>query len=177
MCVLWCHSLYIHRLVDCCVGRQFYKCAKRDGGCDFFLWADEPSPTPTNDNWSRPPPPSRNTHPSHNTQSSRNTQRSYSDARGSNPITCNCGLDAVQKTVQKDGPNKGKLFHTCSKPRDEQCGYFEWCEGASTSSRGRGRGGRQQRGAGGGEKKTRTCSVCRQPGHTKRSCPRQKELV
>ncbi|XP_064405762.1 DNA topoisomerase 3-alpha-like isoform X2 [Halichondria panicea] len=157
-------------------GRQFYKCAKRDGGCDFFLWADEPPPTPTNDNWSHPPP-SRNTHPSHNTQPSRNTQRSYSDARGSNPITCNCGLDAVQKTVQKDGPNKGKLFHTCSKPRDEQCGYFEWCKGASTSSRGRGRGGRQQRGAGGGEKKTRTCSVCRQPGHTKRSCPRQKELV
>ena len=24
-------------------GRQFYKCSKRDGGCDFFLWADSPS--------------------------------------------------------------------------------------------------------------------------------------
>lgn len=24
-------------------GRQFYKCFKRDGGCDFFLWADSPS--------------------------------------------------------------------------------------------------------------------------------------
>ena len=23
-------------------GRQFYKCSKRDGGCDFFLWADSP---------------------------------------------------------------------------------------------------------------------------------------
>ena len=25
------------------LGRQFYKCSKRDGGCDFFLWAGSPS--------------------------------------------------------------------------------------------------------------------------------------
>lgn len=26
-------------------GRQFYKCSTRDGGCDFFLWADSPPTT------------------------------------------------------------------------------------------------------------------------------------
>ena len=35
------------------LGRQFHKCSKRDGGCDFFLWADQapppshPTPPPT----------------------------------------------------------------------------------------------------------------------------------
>ena len=37
-----CH---VHNEISILVlsGRQFYKCSKRDGGCDFFLWADSPS--------------------------------------------------------------------------------------------------------------------------------------
>lgn len=34
-------------------------------------------------------------------------------------------MPAVQRTVQKAGPNQGKTFHTCSKPQGEQCGFFE----------------------------------------------------
>lgn len=112
-------------------------------------------------------------------------------------IMCNCGMEAVQRTVQKGGPNKGRQFFTCSKPREDQCGFFEWADnvpscyvrqsvGGTSGSRGRGRG----RGRGGVKsteslvdgsttRRTRappTCSVCRQQGHTKRTCPQAKQL-
>jgi len=41
---------------------------------------------------------------------------------------CNCNEAAVTRTVQKDGPNKGRTFHTCGKPRDQQCGFFLWAD-------------------------------------------------
>ncbi|CAD6188232.1 unnamed protein product [Caenorhabditis auriculariae] len=41
---------------------------------------------------------------------------------------CNPPLQAVQKTVQKEGPNKGKRFWTCSLPfnSSEKCSFFQW---------------------------------------------------
>lgn len=39
---------------------------------------------------------------------------------------CRCKEDAVQRTVTKDGNNKGRLFWACAKGRDEGCGFFEW---------------------------------------------------
>ena len=30
------------------------------------------------------------------------------------------------RKVKKEGINHGRLFYTCSKGRDESCGYFEW---------------------------------------------------
>uniref|UniRef100_H2Z243 DNA topoisomerase n=1 Tax=Ciona savignyi TaxID=51511 RepID=H2Z243_CIOSA len=71
-------------------GRQFYKCSKQSGGCDFFLWADD----------------------------RQSPLQIY--------LMCKCNIQAVQRTVQKDGPNKGRVFYTCDKPRAEQCGFFEW---------------------------------------------------
>jgi len=41
------------------LGRQFYKCTKRDGGCDFFLWADSPPTAAAPVNSTRTAPPSR----------------------------------------------------------------------------------------------------------------------
>uniref|UniRef100_A0AAZ3SIY4 DNA topoisomerase n=1 Tax=Oncorhynchus tshawytscha TaxID=74940 RepID=A0AAZ3SIY4_ONCTS len=69
------------------------------GGCNFFL-----------------PPGAR--HPAGHT--------SPRDLRGE--VVCNCSEPAVQRTVQKEGPNKGKVFHTCGKPRDQQCGFFLWAD-------------------------------------------------
>ncbi len=28
--------------------------------------------------------------------------------------------------VHKEGPNKGRPFYTCSKPRGEGCNFFQW---------------------------------------------------
>lgn len=32
------------------------------------------------------------------------------------------------RTVRKPGPNLGKQFFVCSKPQNEQCGFFEWLD-------------------------------------------------
>ena len=118
----------------------------------------------------------------------RSRGRGQSQSRGgsSNSVMCSCGLQAVQRTVQKDGPNKGKLFYTCSKPREEQCGFFEWATDvpashihSSSSRRGRGGGGGSwdQTPADPSTRKKRappTCSLCREVGHTKRSCPQAR---
>lgn len=106
-------------------------------------------------------------------------------------VMCNCEEEAVLRTVQKEGPNKGKQFYTCSKPREHQCRFFEWADNVPPSSvqsystrGGRGHGGR---GGGNSWRRTRsevaegsrkrapsTCSVCREVGHTKRTCPQLK---
>lgn len=44
-------------------------------------------------------------------------------------------------TVQKEGPNKGRQFYGCSKPRDSQCGFFQWADEDGNNSRGGARGG------------------------------------
>ena len=43
-------------------------------------------------------------------------------------FSCNCGVEAVKRTVQKEGANKGREFHVCPKPRDEQCNFFQWAD-------------------------------------------------
>lgn len=107
-------------------GRQFYKC--HSGSCNFFLWADSSHPevgrTPSST--SRPldgsvehPPPGLGQHPG-------GFGNPGNDSGGG--TACLCSQPAVKLTVQKDGPNKGRQFHTCSKPREQQCGFFQWVD-------------------------------------------------
>ena len=28
----------------------------------------------------------------------------------------------------KEGTNKGRQFYCCAKPRDQQCGFFQWSD-------------------------------------------------
>lgn len=39
---------------------------------------------------------------------------------------CNCGIEAVEKTVRKEGNNCGKQFFACSKAQDDstRCNFF-----------------------------------------------------
>ncbi|NWJ08096.1 TOP3A topoisomerase, partial [Crypturellus undulatus] len=174
-------------------GRQFYKC--NGSTCNFFLWADQqaedrgaaapPSSAPPRlfagrgpDNFPSPgggggrgPEPLRNSSP---------------DVGGT---MCRCEQPAVTRTVQKDGPNKGRQFHTCPKPREQQCGFFQWADenvapGASgdfsnrfgSSGHSREFGSKAKRpsslSSAASAKKPRTCSICHQPGHTRKTCPR-----
>ena len=41
-------------------------------------------------------------------------------------LMCHCGLTTILREVKKDGPNKEKLFYTCSKSYEEKCNYFMW---------------------------------------------------
>ncbi|KAM3826915.1 DNA topoisomerase 3-alpha isoform 1-T1 [Vipera latastei] len=166
-------------------GRQFYKC--NTGSCQFFLWSDQQEPENGTSGLLAPPP-----------SSSLPGQRSAAGPRraGSNPGAsagqggplCRCEQPAVTRTVQKEGPNKGRQFHTCCKPREQQCGFFEWADESvlpapSTFPSGhfvgewanRGPGAKAKRSDGDSLmaplKRPRTCSVCHQPGHTKTRCP------
>ncbi|XP_070811476.1 DNA topoisomerase 3-alpha isoform X1 [Pituophis catenifer annectens] len=173
-------------------GRQFYKC--NTGSCRFFLWSDQQEPDNRPNGTSgflAPPPGSSLPGP----RSSAGPRRTGSDpgasaSRGGGGPLCRCDQPVVTRTVQKEGPNKGRQFHTCSKPREQQCGFFEWADdsllpAASTfpPSVGewakRGPGAKAKRSDSDSSltaptKRPRTCSVCHQPGHTKTTCPQNR---
>ncbi|NXA04200.1 TOP3A topoisomerase, partial [Sapayoa aenigma] len=167
-------------------GRQFYKCSS--SSCNFFLWADEQA----EDRGTSAPWGSVLSQPT--------VGRGLGGGRGPEPLgssssdagggtVCRCDQPAVTRTVQKDGPNKGRQFHTCPKPREQQCGFFQWADenvapGPSgdvswnsfgTSGYSRGLGSKPKRPAslssGSTAKKPRTCGICHQPGHTRKNCP------
>ena len=39
---------------------------------------------------------------------------------------CYHGAQCSTRKVKKDGANYVRLFYTCSKGKDDSCGYFEW---------------------------------------------------
>ncbi|XP_075848429.1 DNA topoisomerase 3-alpha isoform X2 [Microtus pennsylvanicus] len=170
-------------------GRQFYKCS--GGGCNFFLWADSSHPTGGG------PPTSASRLPGNSVgwpSASDSNMDGFgslgSDSDGS--TSCLCGQPVVTRTVQKDGPNKGRQFHTCAKPREQQCGFFQWVDenvapGNFTAPPWPGGRGKAQRpeaaskrlragssDAGSTAKKPRKCSLCHQPGHTRPFCPQNR---
>ncbi|XP_067162434.1 DNA topoisomerase 3-alpha isoform X3 [Apteryx mantelli] len=172
-------------------GRQFYKCGAST--CNFFLWADQQSEDRGNaaPPGSAPPRPFGGRGPAgfQSPGGGRGPElfeSNSSDSGGGGGTVCKCDQPAVTRTVQKDGPNKGRRFHTCSKPRDQQCGFFQWADenmapGASGDSlnhfgsSGRELGSKAKRpsslSSAATAKKPRTCSICHQPGHTRKTCP------
>ncbi|XP_054850854.1 DNA topoisomerase 3-alpha isoform X2 [Eublepharis macularius] len=159
-------------------GRRFYKCSA--GSCNFFLWADQEADDRSNRALGG--------------RGERDWGRSWSD--GSYPrggdngrdegrgATCRCDQPAVTRTVQKEGPNKGRQFHTCSKPREQQCGFFQWTDEnvapagfPSSHFQGRETGSNPKRPSSDSSiraptaKRSRTCGICHQPGHTRKTCP------
>lgn len=91
-------------------GKEFYACGVGDG-CGFFKWCDDgPVDMPAN-----PVPliPAK---------------RPLASERPVDGIArqCQCHEDAVQRTVTKEGQNKGRIFWGCSKGKDGGCGFFEW---------------------------------------------------
>ncbi|XP_016051963.1 PREDICTED: DNA topoisomerase 3-alpha isoform X2 [Miniopterus natalensis] len=170
-------------------GRQFYKC--QAGSCSFFLWADSGHPEAggTPSSASRHPGGSLGRPPD-----SRNPRGGFGrpgDDTGGG-TSCLCSQAAVTRTVQKDGPNKGRQFHTCAKPREQQCGFFQWADenlapgtsGAAPWPGGRGethapesrskRARASSSDPGSTAKKLRKCSLCHQPGHTRPFCPQSR---
>ena len=48
---------------------------------------------------------------------------------------CQCSEPAVERTVMKEGPNKGKRFFTCAKGKDSGCGFFQWSDQSAAPAR------------------------------------------
>ncbi|XP_053423363.1 protein ZGRF1-like [Nycticebus coucang] len=45
-----------------------------------------------------------------------------------NVPTCHHNQPAKHVMVKKEGPNKGRLFYTCDRPKADQCKFFKWLE-------------------------------------------------
>ncbi|PJF18639.1 DNA topoisomerase, partial [Paramicrosporidium saccamoebae] len=41
-------------------------------------------------------------------------------------VNCNCGKEAVMRTVTRDGPNQGRPFAVCASPKEASCSFFAW---------------------------------------------------
>ncbi|XP_044517721.1 DNA topoisomerase 3-alpha isoform X2 [Gracilinanus agilis] len=166
-------------------GRLFYKC--NTGSCNFFLWADIQQRSET-------APSSRATTPSHFQRNATNPggrQEGFGNqGSSSSGATCMCNQPAITRTVQKEGPNKGRQFHTCSKPREHQCGFFQWADenmapgtsgavwfggrGQVQESEARSKRPRNNSNTEPTTKKIRKCGLCHQPGHNRTSCPQSR---
>lgn len=169
-------------------GRQFYKCS--GGGCSFFLWADSghPGAEPPS-SASRPPGGPLGRPPGSGTLLGGSSR---SGSTGSAGTSCLCGQPAVTRTVQKEGPNQGRQFHTCAQPREQQCGFFQWVDenvapgtlggplwpGSKGGTQGLEARSKRARAnssdTGSAAKKPRKCSLCHQPGHTRPFCPQNR---
>ncbi|XP_039630894.1 DNA topoisomerase 3-alpha [Polypterus senegalus] len=165
-------------------GRQFYKCST--GNCNFFLWADQQAhgrDNMANRSFLTSVQPLQSVNPSQ--CSSSNV---YAGS-GGDSVVCRCNEPTVRRTVMKDGPNRGRPFHTCPKPREQQCGFFQWADenvppgsnGEEFAGARRGGGGPKTKRPstsftvnGSAMKRQRTCGICHQPGHTKTKCPQRQ---
>ncbi|XP_053391111.1 DNA topoisomerase 3-alpha-like [Mercenaria mercenaria] len=54
-----------------------------------------------------------------------------------NEVVCNCGNDAIQLTVRKEGPNTGRQFYKCGS---SACNFFLWADEAGNDGGGGGGG-------------------------------------
>eukprot|EP01134_Creolimax_fragrantissima_P003790 CFRG3790T1 len=157
-------------------GRAFFTCMTKV--CKYFQWIDR-DPSSTNDNVNiRDVSRTNKTYQSNNNYLSGNAAReqynsdrshsSTNNIHGRNTVggtstSCGCGNVAVERTVVKEGPNKGRQFNACGKGPGQGCGYFEWknevrpSETGAYNDKGGGRGG--------------NCFNCNQPGHWSSNCP------
>ncbi|KZS99267.1 prokaryotic type I DNA topoisomerase [Sistotremastrum niveocremeum HHB9708] len=71
------------------------------------------------------------------------------------PSSCKCDLTPVMRTVNKEGPNKGRHFWVCPNSEKARCDHFVWDDEQKAE------GVPQGRGAGGGGE----CYKCGQQGH------------
>jgi len=104
-------------------GKLFYCCQQYyDKKCDYFMWKEDSSPIINivaevtkinNDNINA-------------NDTNNNVNDKYCKQQQKLGLMCNCKLPSVLREVKKDGPNKGKMFYTCSKNFDDKCKYFVW---------------------------------------------------
>ncbi|EJD03211.1 prokaryotic type I DNA topoisomerase [Fomitiporia mediterranea MF3/22] len=132
-------------------GRRFRKCGKGDE-CGFFEWIDGPLTSISSTSF----PSGSATSRQMDTHSDSNILRTNNNAN--RPATsdrrCKCDLAAVQRTVVREGPSKGRNFWTC--PSSNQCGYFEWEEPERSVTAGT---------------RSDECFNCGQSGHWASACP------
>lgn len=141
-------------------GRKFYRCPKQPPDkCNFFLWSETQNTSTSNSSSKRFQP---------NMENNNNVV-----------VMCKCSVPAKRLTVQKEGPNTGRIFYTCSKPREQSCNFFQWAT-EDTSSQSTLNSFLPNNGEASNSripdktKKKRKCGVCGKEGHNRKNCPELK---
>ncbi|CED85438.1 prokaryotic type i dna topoisomerase [Phaffia rhodozyma] len=145
-------------------GKRFWACSAPQGeGCGFFEWIDDVSGEPQRQ--SGPIAPSNH----------RPVQQQRTNSNRGDILRCQCNLTAVQRTVNKEGPNKGRVFWVCPNSEAARCKFFEWDDERINGGGANGGGGSIRSGPnrssdrGGGPTNgggtTGECFKCNQPGH------------
>lgn len=138
-------------------GKEYYACSVDK--CDFIAWAEDAA---------------NNAHdvPAPLVPVKRTLAANQRESDGISVPVCRCKENAGLRTVTKDGVNKGRVFWTCLKGRDEGCGFFEWRDepGKLTGeSRSPTRSTSQNNPSSSGR-----CFKCDQEGHWAAACPNAK---
>ena len=71
-----------------------------------------------------PPPPARRPTP----PVQRPRPPTISNSNSDHP-NCDCNTPAVERTVQKEGANKGRNFWKCGGGPEKDCDFFAWADG------------------------------------------------
>lgn len=129
-------------------GRQFYVCPRsRDVQCDFFEWAEQSTPSAAA------------------SVSSEGSSIAPDAAKVEAPM-CRCMEPSDLKTVQKEGPTKGKTFFCC---KTKACNFFEWSERPTATTAPS--AAPVAVAAAGISATGGSCYKCGQSGHWSKSCP------
>ena len=109
-----CHQAATYRISRSAANpeRPFFACAKDAAQrCSFFQWADTNNENQHALPLFQPPQGQEAGHPTNN----------------NNAVLCHCDTPAVERKVQKQGPNQGKGFLCCAKSQtDNRCNFFLW---------------------------------------------------
>lgn len=125
-------------------GKRFYCCPRPIDHCNFTQWIPSPAtpdPNPTLFNTPQP-----NTTPF-------NTPQQQAPR-------CDCGEPCALRTTTKPGPNAGRQFYVCAKPREQQCKFFVWADEVGTAKR--------------NYESDVVCFKCGQKGHMMSACPQNQ---
>ncbi|GJJ12157.1 hypothetical protein Clacol_006398 [Clathrus columnatus] len=135
-------------------GRKFRACGNQ-GGCDFFEWMDIPSSSSV----------ASVTVPTKRMRSQTTSGGGGESSSNDLPVKrCKCDMTAVEKTVVKEGINKGRKFWTCPNSEKARCQFFEWGDEGTKSAPAQVLS--QDR-----LKTNDECFKCGQSGHWSNACP------
>jgi hypothetical protein len=106
-------------------GKLFYCCPQHyDDKCDYFMWKDESDRRINRNVKSIESIEEKELIEEREENINKNNEQECK-LQQKNGIICYCKFASVLREVKKDGPNKGRLFYTCSNYTDK-CKYFVW---------------------------------------------------
>eukprot|EP00929_Paragymnodinium_shiwhaense_P111364 TRINITY_DN7933_c0_g1_i5.p1 TRINITY_DN7933_c0_g1~~TRINITY_DN7933_c0_g1_i5.p1 ORF type:complete len:851 (+),score=184.96 TRINITY_DN7933_c0_g1_i5:80-2554(+) len=68
-------------------------------------------------------------------ESSEKEREKEQEAAGEIAVLCKCGEAVREGITQKAGPNHGRPYRACARPRDKSCGFFKWMDTDLPSTR------------------------------------------